>query len=185
MKSKLAAVMERTPEPELAKRSSEKTSNQFSRISDGIARREFDMIENRGGSPGHELEDWFRAESELLRPVPVNVAESDGECIVGAKVRGFGNKDIDVIVEPAQLAISGKRETKENERNGKMIRGESRAERILRVVDLLPFADTSKISPILRDGILIVNLPEGAACRKSARQIECVCTPCVRRGPPP
>ena len=185
MKSQLTAVMERTDEPELVKHSTEEISNEFSQIYDVIARRAFGIFESRGRSPGHELEDWFRAESELLRPVPVNVAESDGECIVGAKVRGFGNKDIDVIVEPAQLAISGKRETKENERNGKMIRGESLAERILRVVDFPPFVDTSKISPILRDGILIVNLPEGAACRKSARQIECVCTPCVRRGPPP
>ena len=67
MKSQLAAVMERTPEPELAKRISEKISNQFSQISDGIARRAFDIFESRGRSPGHELEDWFRAESELLR----------------------------------------------------------------------------------------------------------------------
>ena len=110
MNAQLAAVMERTPEPELAKRSSEKISNQFSQISDGIARRAFDIFESRGRSPGHELEDWFRAESELLRSVPVNVAESDGEYIVRAEVPGFGDKDIEVIVEPLHLAISGKRE---------------------------------------------------------------------------
>ena len=166
MKSQLATVMERTPEPELAKRSSEKISNQFSQISDGIARRAFDIFESRGRSPGHELEDWFRAESELLRPVPVNVAESDGEYIVGAEVRGFGDKDIEVIAEPFHLAISGKREKKENEQNGKMIRGEARAERIFRVVDLPPFVDTSKVSTTLRDGILIVNLPKARNAEK-------------------
>jgi HSP20 family protein len=160
MKSQLAAVMERTPEPELAKRSSEKISNQFSQISDGIARRAFDIFESRGRSPGHELEDWFRAESELLRPVPVNVAESDGEYIVRAEVPGFGDEDIEVIVEPLHLAISGNRETKENEQNGQMIRCESRAERIFRVVDLPPFVDTSKVSTTLRDGILIANFPK-------------------------
>jgi len=145
MKSQLAAVMERTPEPELAKRISEKISNQFSQISDGIARRAFDIFESRGRSPGHELEDWFRAESELLRRVPVNVAD--------------------------HLAISGKRETKENEQNGKMIRCESRAERIFRVVDLPPFVDTSKVSTTLRNGILIVNLPK-ARNRESARRTD-------------
>jgi len=145
MNSQLAAVMERTLEPELAKRISEKIPNQFSQISDGIARRAFDIFESCGRSPGHELEDWFRAEYELLRPVPVNVAD--------------------------HLAISGKRETKENEQNGKMIRCESRAERIFRVVDLPPFVDTSKVSTTLRNGILIVNLPK-ARNRESARRTD-------------
>ena len=76
------------------------------------------------------------------------------------EVPGFGDKDLEIIVEPLHLAISGKRETKENEQNGKMIRCESHAERIFRVVDLPPFVDTSRVSTTLRDGILIVNLPK-------------------------
>jgi HSP20 family protein len=160
MKSQLTAVMERTDEPELVKHSTEEISNQFSQIYDVIARRAFAIFESRGRSPGHELEDWFRAESELLRPVPVNVAESDGDYIVRAEVPGFSGKDIEVMVEPLYLAISGKRATNEDEENGKMIRCESRADRIFRVLDLPPFVDTSKISTTLRDGILIVDLPK-------------------------
>lgn len=166
MKSQLAAAMERTKEPELVKHSSEKISNQFSQIYDGIARRAFDIFESRGRSPGHELEDWFRAESELLRPVPVNVAESDGEYIVRAEVPGFGDKDIEVIVEPLYLAISGKRETKEDEQNEEIICCESRADRIFRVLDLPPSVDTSKVSITLRDGILIVDLPKARNAEK-------------------
>jgi HSP20 family protein len=160
MKSQLAAAMERTKESELLKHSSEEISNQFSQIYDVIARRAFDIFESRGRAPGHELEDWFRAESELLRPVPVNVAESDREYIVRAEVPGFGGKDIEVIVEPPYLAIFGKRETKEDEQNGKMICCESGADRIFRVLDLPPFVETSKVSTTLRDGILIVDLPK-------------------------
>jgi HSP20 family protein len=166
MKSQLAAAMERTKEPELVKHSSEKISNQFSQIYDGIARRAFDIFESRSRSPGHELEDWFRAESELLRPVPVNVAESDGEYIVRAEVPGFGDKDIEVIVEPLYLAISGKRETKEDEQNEEIICCESRADRIFRVLDLPPSVDTSKVSITLRDGILIVDLPKARNAEK-------------------
>jgi len=160
MKSQLTAVMERTDEPELVKHSTEEISNEFSQIYDVIARRAFGIFESRSRSPGHELEDWFRAESELLRPVPVNVTESDGDYIVLAEVPGFSGKDIEVIVEPLYLAISGKRATNEDEENGKMIRCESRADRIFRVLDLPPFVDTSKISTTLRDGILIVDLPK-------------------------
>jgi len=166
MKSQLAAAMERTKEPELVKHSREEISNQFSQIYDGIARRAFDIFESRGRSPGHELEDWFRAESELLRPVPVNVAESDGEYIVRAEVPGFGSKDIEVIVEPLYLAISGKRETMEDEQNRKMICREWRADRIFRVLDLPPFVDTTQVSTTLRDGILMVDLPKARNAEK-------------------
>ena len=32
---------------------------------DTIARRAYELFEERGGEPGRELEDWFRAEREL------------------------------------------------------------------------------------------------------------------------
>ncbi len=38
----------------------------------GIARRAYELFEARGLQHGHDWEDWFRAESELLRPVPVS-----------------------------------------------------------------------------------------------------------------
>jgi hypothetical protein len=31
-----------------------------------IARRAYDLFIARGGQPGHELDDWLQAESELL-----------------------------------------------------------------------------------------------------------------------
>jgi hypothetical protein len=32
-----------------------------------IARRAYEIFLARGGEPGHDLDDWFQAESELLR----------------------------------------------------------------------------------------------------------------------
>ena len=71
------------------------------------------FFESHDGSPGHDLEDWLRAESELLHPVLLNVTESNGKYVVRAELPGFGGKDIEISVEPRCLAISGKRETKE------------------------------------------------------------------------
>jgi HSP20 family protein len=136
------------------------TFNQFSQINDVVARSAFDSFESRGRSPGHELEDWSRAESELLCPVPLNVTESSGQYVVRAEVPGFGSNDLEVMVEPLYLRISGKRETREDSENGKMICSESRADRIFRVFDLPSVVDTSKVSTILQDGILIVHLPK-------------------------
>lgn len=96
----------------------------------------------------------------------MNVSESDGDYIVRAEVPGFSGKDIEVIVEPLYLAISGMRAATGDEENGKMIRCESRADRIFRVLDLPLFVDTSKISTTLRDGILIVDLPKARNAEK-------------------
>jgi HSP20 family protein len=166
MKSQLAAVMEGRKEPELVKHSGEEISNQCSQIYDVIARRAFDILESHGRSPGHERDDWFRAESELLHPVPLNVTESNDEYIVRAEVPGFGSKDIEVIVEPLHLAISGKRETNEDKENGKIICSESRADQIFRVLNLPSVVDASKVRTSLKDGILIVDLPKAQNVEK-------------------
>jgi HSP20 family protein len=160
MTTQSATVMQRMKGTELLTHSSEEILDQLLQIYDGIARRAFEIFESRGGSPGHDLEDWFRAESELLHPVPLNLSESSGKFIVRAELPGFGRNDIEINVEPCCLAISGKRETKEEDENAKMIRFEWCADRIVRTLDLPSDVDTSKVSTTLKDGILTVHLPK-------------------------
>jgi HSP20 family protein len=125
-----------------------------------IARRAFEIFESNGGSPGHDLEDWFRAESELLRPVPLNVIELNGEYVVRAEVPGFGGRDIKISVEPRCLAVSGKLQTNEEGENGRLIRSAWCANQIFRTLDLPSDVDTSTVSASVQDGILTVHLPK-------------------------
>ncbi len=166
MTTQSAAVIQRVKEPEILKDSSEVIFNQFSQIYNAIARRAFQIFESRGCSPGNDLEDWLRAESELLHPVPMNVSESNGKYIVRAEVPGFGSKDIKVIVEPRYLAISGKRETKEEAENAEMIRFEWSADQIFRALDLPSDVDTSNFNTTVKDGILTVDLPKAQNANK-------------------
>ena len=99
--------------------------DQCAHMMDVIARRAFEIFESRGGSPGHEMEDWIRAETELLHPLPLNVSESSDAYIVRAEVPGFSSKDIEISVEPCCLSITGKRETIKEEVNAKVICSES------------------------------------------------------------
>jgi HSP20 family protein len=160
MTTQSPAVMQRMKGSDLVKHSSEEIFNQFSHINDVIARRAFELFESHGGSPGHEMEDWSRAESEVLRPVPLNVTESTDEYTVRAEVPGFGSKDIEIGIKPRCLAISGKRETKEEEKSRKVIRSEWCADRIFRTLDLPSDVDASKVNTTLKDGILTVDLPK-------------------------
>jgi len=140
---------------------------QFDKVYDSIARRAFELFKGNGQSAGHELDDWIRAETELLHPVRLEMTESDEFFTVLAEVPGFGAKDVEIKVEPQRLIIAGRREIKD-EKNGRKIQCEWCADQILRVVNLPAAVDVNKVNATLRDGILQIDLPK-AAHSKAAR----------------
>jgi HSP20 family protein len=127
---------------------------------DSIARRAFEIFSDNGRWLGHELDDWFRAESELLHPVHLEMRESDDNLTVRAEVPGFSTKELEISVEPRKLTIAGKHEVSEESKKGKTIYSERCAEEILRVVDLPAEVDGSKVTAILKDGVLNIELPK-------------------------
>ena len=159
MKSQVAA-MERKNDLRVLTQSHEEISNRISELYDLIARRAFDIFESRGRSPGHDQEDWFRAESELLHPVLVNVTESNGEYIVRCELPGFDSHEIDVIVEPLRMAISSKREAAKNDTNGEMVCTESCPRRVFQILDLPSIVDPSRVGAAFTRGVLVVDLPK-------------------------
>jgi HSP20 family protein len=129
---------------------------------DSIARRAFEIFDNNGRWLGHELEDWCRAESELLHPIHLEMAESDDDLTVRAEVPGFSIKELEINVEPRRLTLVGKHEAQEERKKAKTIYSERCAKEILRVVYLPTDVDGSKASATLKDGILSIELPKAA-----------------------
>ena len=86
MTTRSAAVMQRVNESELMQRTREEIVVEFTQMYDLIAQRAFERLENRGRSPGHDVEDWFHAESERLRHVPLNITEQSEQCVVRGEV---------------------------------------------------------------------------------------------------
>lgn len=160
MTASSATTMKRMKETEIARCDSEAIFDEFSDTYDLIAKRAFELSESRGASPGHEMGDWLRAESELLHLLPLNLIESDDEYIAQAEVPGFCRLDIEIGVEPRRLVISGKRERRQWRENARLIRTEFCADRVLRIVDLPSDIDTSKVSTALEYGFLTVYLPK-------------------------
>jgi HSP20 family protein len=127
-----------------------------------IARRAFEIFDNNGRLLGNDLEHWFRAESELLHPVHLKIVESDANLTVQAEVPGFSTKELEINVEPRRLTIAGKHEVQEDSKKGKTIYSERCAEEILRVVNLPAEVDSSKVSAMLKDCVLNIELPKAA-----------------------
>jgi len=133
---------------------------EISQWSDRIAKRAYELFAASGFTNGHDREDWLKAESELLNPVDVELKDSDGECVVKARVPGFDAKDIDIQVSGSHLVIEGKHESSEHKKSkdGKSI--ERRFEQIYRAIDLPVPVSAEKAHAELKNGVLELKLPK-------------------------
>lgn len=77
------------------------------KIQEAIARRAYELFEARSRQHGADLEDWFRAESELLHPLKVNVWESATEITVTAEIPGFLAEELKIGVEMRRVTLWG------------------------------------------------------------------------------
>jgi HSP20 family molecular chaperone IbpA len=134
-----------------------------------VARRAYELFELRGCEHGHDWEDWFRAESELLRPVSVVVSENDDRVSVRANVTGFGKTELKVALEPRRLIVLGKKSgtTEETER-GDLDSAGSYPVHLICMVDL-PAEVLVKDSVVdFEAGLLRCELPKAALASQSA-----------------
>ena len=136
-----------------------------------IARRAYEIFDHDGRGLGRDLEHWLRAESELFHPLHFVMKESDKTLTIRAEVPGFTAKDLEVSVEPRRLAISGKRETKEERTEGTSVYCEQCSDQLFRVLDLPADVDPSKTTATLKDGILELEIPK-AASKKTTVEIK-------------
>jgi HSP20 family protein len=141
----------------------EKLLEQMKELSQAISRRAYEFFETRGRQIGRELEDWFRAESELLRRVPVEIRQSDNQLTVRAEVPGFSASDVQVSVEPRRLIISGKIEPAAEPAAGEIIYTERCPNSFCRTLDLPTEIDPAQAAATLRNGLLELTLPKVAA----------------------
>jgi HSP20 family molecular chaperone IbpA len=130
------------------------------RVYDSIARRAFELFETNGCNCGRELDDWFKAESEFLHAVHVHIEETEKSYSVRAEVPGFSAKELEVSVEPGRVVISGKRETKGEERKGQTIYCDCTSNELLRIVELPGEVNTSGVVANLNNGVLKLELPK-------------------------
>ena len=75
-----------------------------------IARRAYELFEMRNREHGHDWEDWFQAESELLRPVSIAISETPERFSIRANVFGLSERELKVSVEPTRITIVGSKD---------------------------------------------------------------------------
>jgi HSP20 family molecular chaperone IbpA len=159
MKSPLARNAQPTTQPAILRSTaSEALAERLRQASAAIARRAYELFEARGSEHGHDREDWFRAESELLIPLPAKVADIDEGFTVRAEVPGLAG--VEVRAEPRRLIIHAKKqETSEHEKARAALHGETTDETFC-VLDLPHEIDPDNITASIKNEVLEVILPK-------------------------
>jgi HSP20 family protein len=123
-------------------------------------RKAFEYFQRRGGEYGRELDDWFKAESEVLLPVPVDLTETEDNIKIRAGVPGFKPEEIEVSINGKTLILSGKTETEEQKKDENTIVREWSSNRFCRQLTLSSEVDADKVKAKLKDGVLKLKLPK-------------------------
>lgn len=141
-------------------------------IYNAISNRAYELFAQRGYAHGQQLEDWLRAESELLQPVPVEITDNDEAFMVRAEVPGFAPKDLEVKVEPSRLLIRGEAENNKQRTSGKTIYSECQKNQIFRVVNLPTKVNPDKVTANVQDGVLHVTLPKSTTTKANRVEVK-------------
>jgi HSP20 family molecular chaperone IbpA len=143
-----------------------------------IAQRAYELFERRGRLPGHQMEDWAQAESELLYPCCINLKESSEAIVLRADLPGsFTPEQLRVSIEPRQVMIDGEREISVicgHADKTRTTHTETRIQRIFRVYELPTDADASRATAALLGSTAEIRLPKIFTASASASSMSSV-----------
>ena len=119
---------------------------------DSVARRAYQNYLARGAEPGRELDDWLKAENELLPALPVHVSELGEFVYVTAGIPGATAADLSVGIESRWLVIlAGSKPGKDS------------PARCFCVLELPAEIDSTRAIAVLTDGTLAVRMAKAPA----------------------
>ncbi len=127
-----------------------------------IARRAYQLFADRGFTDGHDLDDWLRAERELLHSAPVELRETDSEFILRAELPRFRENEVTVAAEPLRVIITAEHDGDAEQPKAKMLYSEWRSNRVFRSLSLPAPVDPRKARKRLSNGMLEIKLPKSA-----------------------
>jgi HSP20 family molecular chaperone IbpA len=158
MKSgKASTVTRRSATSDMTATAPEALQPYLEEIQRAIARRAHELFEARGGQHGHDRDDWFRAETELLAPVSSFLTESGDALSLRVNIAGFKRTEIKASVEPRRIVLLGRSQASATARKRA---GNSLPSLMRSVIDLAVEINPRKTSIQFKTGTLTFELPK-------------------------
>lgn len=133
-----------------------------------VARRAYELFSASGFTHGHDLADWLQAESEILKPVPFEISETEDVITVRAALPGYDSKDIEIHIEPQRVFVSGQQREHSEEKKRKTLHSVQRLEEIFHSIDLPAPINPDKVRATLNRGDLRIDLTKASLAKKIA-----------------
>lgn len=138
-----------------------------------IAQRAFDLCSERGWIHGHDLDDWFRAEAEILTPAAVEIVDNGEEYNAEVEVPGFREQDLDILCDTNRVLIRGntERSSRQKDQNGRILYSDRQSNLIFRVIELPQEVKPEECEAVVHDGVLNLTLPKARATKPMKVQV--------------
>ena len=134
--------------------------NEVEGLTQQIHGRAYQLFEERGKIDGHDLEDWFKAESELLRPISFKISEKENVVHLRADVPGLKKEELEINLEPRAITIKGERHEDTNKTRETTSDSEGHLERIYCRLPLPANVVVDKATATLEHGVLEIWAPK-------------------------
>lgn len=123
-----------------------------------VQERAYQLFEQSGGVPGHELADWLQAEKEVFRVPDMELAESEGAFQLQIALPGFEPKDIHVAALPNALILEGEAIHQHHANRETVHLCEFGERRVFREIRLPGAVDVNQVSATLDKGVLRIRV---------------------------
>lgn len=135
-------------------------------VFDRVSVRAREIFESDGRQTGSDLQNWYRAESELLCPIQADVFETDSAFTVRAEVPDFRADELEIALERRRFIIAGERKSENARRKNKPHARQSQ-NYLFHSGELPQEVDVGNAKAHLQAGILRLELAKRATQQKA------------------
>jgi HSP20 family protein len=133
-------------------------------LAERIRDRAFQIFQSRGRADGFSLDDWFKAERDLMLVPEADLVEKDGAHHLSVSVPGFDEKDLRITALPEALIIraDSRHEHSKHEHSkedGNLHFCDFSEKSLFRRFDLPARIDSDKVTARLDKGVLRIDAP--------------------------
>jgi HSP20 family molecular chaperone IbpA len=146
--------------------------DQLREMQDRVTQRAYEIFEQNGGASGSALENWTRAERELVWKPAFELSEKDGQFQLEAAIAGVEAKDIHVEVTAEDIILTADTQHRHSERKGMVHHCEFVTGKMFRSIHLPKKIDPDKVKAEFKNGLLrlTAEIAEEARTKKRKRQ---------------
>jgi HSP20 family molecular chaperone IbpA len=130
--------------------------------------RAFEIFEGRGRREGYELDDWLKAEHELLGWPAAELCEKEGAYEIEVALPGFEAKEIEITASSDELIVHAATQKQKEETKGNVVWSEFGSNDVYRRFVIPNAINTDKVTAKLENGILRILAPSNSPPKASS-----------------